>query len=131
MDKNNEILKHLEQYGITDKDSEHQKTAFFKKKKQQVRTRISVKRERLDLHGLTSLEAEKLLRVTIESCRSRGVRELLVIHGKGYHSNSETGPVLKNLVEQMLEHEFRRVVKSYTQAMRKDGGDGATVVFFE
>ncbi len=131
MDKNNEILQHLEKYGITDKDTEHQKASSFKKKKQQVKTKITVKRDRVDLHGLTSFEAEKVLRVTIESCRSRGVKELLIIHGKGHHSDSETGPVLKTLVYQMLEHELNRFVKSFIPAMRKDGGDGATVVFLE
>jgi DNA-nicking Smr family endonuclease len=131
MDKNNEIFQHLEKYGITDKDSEHQITASLKKKKQQVKTSAGVKRERVDLHGLTSLEAERVLRVTVESCRSRGIRELLVIHGKGYHSDAETGPVLKTLVQQMLDGELRRFVQSYTPAMRKDGGDGATVVFLE
>lgn len=131
MDKNNEILRHLEKYGIFDKDTEHQKAASLKKKKQAVKASISVKRDRIDLHGLTSLDAERVLRVTIESCRNRGVRELLIIHGKGYHSAAETGPVLKTLVQQMLEHELNRFVKSYTPAMRKDGGDGATVVFLE
>lgn len=131
MDKNNEILQHLEKYGITDKDSQQKNASLLKKKKIQGKAKTSVKQERLDLHGLTSFEAEKVLRVTIESCRSRGVKELHIIHGKGYHSDSETGPVLKTLVLQMLDHEFRRIVKSYTPAMRKDGGDGATVVFFE
>jgi DNA-nicking Smr family endonuclease len=131
MDKNNEIFQHLEKYGITDKDSEHQKTASLKKKKQLAKISAGVKRERVDLHGLTSLEAERVLRVTVESCRGRGIRELLVIHGKGYHSDAETGPVLKTLVQQMLDGELRRFVQSYTPAMRKDGGDGATVVFLE
>ncbi|HEX2958597.1 MAG TPA: Smr/MutS family protein [Chitinispirillaceae bacterium] len=132
MDKNNEILQHIEKYGITDKDLEHKKITSIKKKKKQAVTRTGVKlRDRVDLHGLTSLEAEKVLRISVQSSRSRGVRELLIIHGKGYHSDVETGPVLKTLVHQMLEGELSRFVKSYTSAMRKDGGDGATVVFLE
>jgi DNA-nicking Smr family endonuclease len=59
------------------------------------------------------------------------VKEILVIHGKGYHSKSESGPVLKGLVNQMLENELHYIIRSFASAKIKDGGDGATVVLLK
>jgi DNA-nicking Smr family endonuclease len=125
-DRTKEILQHLEKYGIIDKDSFGQHGNVSRKKNG--RKTGPTERYKLDLHGLTTMEAARSLRVTLDSCLQRGIREVLVIHGKGYHSDAENGPVLKKLVWQMLENELSGIVRSFRPAMLKDGGDGATLV---
>ncbi|MDG5815337.1 Smr/MutS family protein [Chitinispirillales bacterium ANBcel5] len=116
------ILSHIEKYGVRDKDA----TRSMRKKrtgKKKLRQRRST-----DLHGLTSEQAEIKLRRVMDECRAAGIRELLIIHGKGYHSCLNTGPVLKGVVRDMLGSEFHSFVSGYGSALPRDGGDGATLV---
>jgi DNA-nicking Smr family endonuclease len=83
----------------------------------------------LDLHGKTSDEASRSLRMMMETCRDHGIRELLVIHGRGHHSSSDEGPVLKTLVYSMLNNELKLRVKDFRTALPREGGEGATVLF--
>jgi DNA-nicking Smr family endonuclease len=124
----NEILEYLELHGVTDKDSDAHHASSAKKEK---KSKPAGKRHTLDLHGLTVLEASRSLKITLIDCHQRGVKEILVIHGKGYHSKSESGPVLKGLVNQMLENELHHIVRSFASAKLKDGGAGATVVLLK
>jgi DNA-nicking Smr family endonuclease len=81
----------------------------------------------IDLHGMDSDSAEKALARFMSSARSRGLRKVLIIHGKGTHSPE--GPVL------------RRVVHGYLQRCsfagetgtpgRSQGGSGATWVILK
>jgi len=52
---------------------------------------------KLDLHGLTSLEAEAETENFISVSMSEGLKTVRVITGKGYHSLS--GPVLRDKIE--------------------------------
>jgi DNA-nicking Smr family endonuclease len=56
------------------------------------------------------------------------MRELLVIHGYGKHSNPNEGPVLKKLVRDLLDNDYRPKYRSYRTANSNDGGDGATLI---
>jgi DNA-nicking Smr family endonuclease len=124
-----DILAFLDRYGTRDKD----RAAVGEEKKPKARNiekrKGGVLRMTLDLHGLKSEEASRRLRETIESCAEHGVRELLVIHGRGYHSNPSEGPVLKTLVSQMLENELRLSVRDWRAGLPREGGDGVTVLF--
>ena len=51
---------------------------------------------RIDLHGMTADEAQRALERFVSQQRSLGRRQLLVIHGKGQHSEGNMG-VLGNL----------------------------------
>lgn len=82
----------------------------------------------LDLHGQTCELATLRMRSTFEACRHHGVRELLIIHGQGHHSDRQEGPVLKKLVRDMLDYEFKLRVREYRSARPREGGDGATMV---
>lgn len=124
-----QILNYLDQYGIFDKD--------FKRgsgKKKQVKStkikQIKRQRRRLDLHGLKEDEAASQIRHTVYQCKENGVPELLIIHGKGWGSDPNKGPVLKTLVHAMLDNELNSVIKDWIPALPKDGGEGATVVWF-
>ena len=44
---------------------------------------------RFDLHGLTLDEANKKVKEIIKSCSEKNYREILLITGKGLHSNQQ------------------------------------------
>ena len=47
------------------------------------------KRFRFDLHGLSLDEANKRVKEIVKSCSENNYKEILLITGKGLHSNSE------------------------------------------
>lgn len=121
-----EILEYVAEHGIVDKD---RVSGTKSRRAAQRRGKIRGKRERLDLHGRTQDEAERLVRATVEGCGQRGVGSLLVIHGVGIHSDPERGAVLKDLVHRMLQGELRSRIHHFASAPRRSGGMGATIVW--
>lgn len=81
----------------------------------------------LDLHGLTRDEALSALGRFLHSARLAGEKAVLVITGKGMHSNE--GPVLNQAVAAWLREQGRGSVSEYAPAPRELGGSGAFVVF--
>lgn len=122
-----DILSYLAAHGTRDKDSAAPEPVKSSGRKIEKRKR-GVLRTTLDLHGLTSEEASQRIRQTVESCRQHGVRELLIIHGRGHHSSVNEGPVLKNLVGMMLENELALSVKNSRTGLPREGGEGVTVI---
>ncbi|AZR82050.1 Smr/MutS family protein [Thiomicrospira sp. S5] len=82
----------------------------------------------LDLHGHTELEAEKALEHFIHEALQSQARYLIIVHGKGYHSESDY-PVLKNLVNYRLPQ--IPDLLGFCSAQPKDGGTGAVYVFLK
>lgn len=78
----------------------------------------------LDLHGMNSREAEQALERFIYQARSRALRKVLIVHGKGNHSQGE--PVLQGVVRRYLEK--CPYTGAFASAKRKHGGRGATWV---
>lgn len=78
----------------------------------------------LDLHGMTSREAEQALERFVLECRLRGLRKVLIVHGKGHHSQGE--PVLQGVVRRYLEKS--PYTGAFGPADRSHGGRGATWV---
>jgi DNA-nicking Smr family endonuclease len=122
----NEILQHIEKYGIQDKDGVPRKKAGKKKPLYQ-KTRRSLRRV-VDLHGKTRKEAVAVVRRTFLECKRTGVDTLLVIHGVGNNSDPAAGPVLKKTVRAMLQRELGAHIRDFRTALPRDGGDGATLV---
>ena len=83
-----------------------------------------VQRE-IDLHGLVADEARDALADFLADTRSRGVRCVRVIHGKGLTSPNRE-PVLKGKVRRWLSQWDE--VLAYCEAPRHAGGSGAVVV---
>jgi len=73
----------------------------------------------LDLHAFQPREAKELVADYLFECRTRGILEVRIIHGKG------TG-ALRRTVESVLEK--RPDVISYRLAQEWGGGWGATIV---
>lgn len=82
----------------------------------------------LDLHGLTELAADQQLQRFIQEALDEKARYLIIIHGKGYNSDTHQ-PVLKNLVNQRLR-QFSQIL-GFCSAQPKDGGTGAVYVFLQ
>jgi DNA-nicking Smr family endonuclease len=84
---------------------------------------------RLDLHGRSRDEALRALERFAELAREDGKRCVLVIHGRGAHSEGDA-PVLKPLVWRWLalSPAAAAAVLAFVSARPAEGGDGATRV---
>ncbi len=85
----------------------------------------------IDLHGLTQDEAWESLNSFVYDAKRRGLRKILIIHGKGIHSGStggvrSTGGVLGEVVRRFIEYDQRLGASGH--ASREHGGSGATWV---
>lgn len=83
---------------------------------------------RLDLHGYTEELAQQKLTQFIQQSAASQKRYLLVVHGKGYNSDTQT-PVLKNLANRLLR--ALPGVLAFCSATQKDGGVGAVYVLLK
>ncbi len=81
----------------------------------------------LDLHGFTAAEAEREVIDFLKTSKKMGLRKVLIIHGKGYHS--EGLPVLKKEVLRLLEKS--PVAGEFGTADRNEGGSGAVWVLLK
>lgn len=84
--------------------------------------------DKLDLHGLRTDEARALLAAFLTASVRRGLRCVLVVHGKGMRSRNGE-PVLKRLVAGWLAQ--RDEVLAYVEARPADGGAGAVAVLLK
>ena len=84
--------------------------------------------DRLDLHGLHSEPARKLLQEFLYEAIHRELRCVLVIHGKGINSRDGEA-VLRKLARQWLTQHPN--VLGYCEALPKDGGSGAVMVLLK
>lgn len=106
-----------------DKDAPPQAPAALPSRAEMERTRPD---DELDLHGMLQEEALSALRYFLRESRLEGHRKVLVIHGKGLHSENRKG-VLKEAVQQALLKD--RNVAAWGEAGRKEGGRGASWVW--
>ncbi|WP_373017124.1 Smr/MutS family protein [Thiomicrorhabdus sp.] len=82
----------------------------------------------LDLHGLTEQAADETLQAFIHRCYHAHKRSVLVIHGKGYNSETDA-PVLKNLANMRLR-QLKQVI-AFCSTQPKDGGTGSVYVLLK
>jgi len=94
----------------------------------------------IDLHGHTLSEAnEKIKKVIINSYNS-GVKKILVVTGKGLHSQNEKDPyvskdlsILKYSVPNFIEKnmELKNLITEMKEASLEDGGSGAFYIYLK
>ena len=102
--------------------------------------KINIKIKTIDLHGYTLNEANKAVENFIYQAFSENINKLVVITGKGLHSNNENDPyVSKNLSilkysvpEFILKNEnLMSVINEITDAKIEDGGSGAFYIYLK
>lgn len=87
------------------------------------RKKPSPEKQQIDLHGNTREESRALLDSFIAESLKRNCQRIIVIHGKGMHS--EKSPVLKDFVGEYLKNHPR--IKRTRPAPPKHGAEGATI----
>ena len=94
-------------------------------------------RFKYDLHGYSLNEANRKVKDIILSCIKKKFREILLITGKGIHSNSDSDVYvskdlskLKNSVPEYIKSnpEISIYVSKISNADLKDGGEGAIII---
>ena len=111
-------------------------TSRLPDKDQKNRTDRVASKFRFDLHGLTLDEANKKVKEIIKSCSEKNCREILLITGKGLHSNSEDIYKSSDLsklrfsVPEFIKSdpEISKLVLSIVNPSQKDGGEGALLI---
>ena len=88
----------------------------------------------IDLHGYTLEEANKAVENFITKSYKDSVNRLIVVTGKGIHSNNEKNPyvskdlsILKFSVPEFISnnHNLMRMIYDIQDAKIEDGGSGA------
>ena len=101
---------------------------------------VSNKMIKLDLHGFSLDQANKVVKKFITESYEKGLRKVLVITGKGLRSTTYKNPyfsekmnVLKYSVPEYIKNdeELFNKINKITTAEIKDGGEGAFYIFFK
>mgnify|MGYP001189892600 FL=1 len=130
---------------ITDKDKKDwedflsKKETLFKKDQDNSKS-IIPKVKTVDLHGYTLDAANEFIKTLIKKSFNENVKKLIIITGKGIHSDNEKNPykskdfsILKYSVPEFIknEDELIKIVKSIKEASEEDGGKGAFYVYLK
>ena len=111
---------------------EDKELALEKKKKYKVTT--------LDLHGLSLDQANKTVERFILDSHISGVSKLIVVTGKGLHSQNEKDPyvskkysILKYSIPEYIKNnnEIKKYIVDIKEADLKDGGSGAFYIYLK
>jgi DNA-nicking Smr family endonuclease len=83
---------------------------------------------RLDMHGMSILEARAELESFLRTTRGRGERCVLVIHGKGAHSPGGAGILRGEIAAWLSQGPASEHIAAFATAQNDDGGEGAVYV---
>ena len=93
-----------------------------------------------DLHGYTLDDANKKIKELIKHSYNAGIKKLIIVTGKGLHSNNENNPyvskdlgILKYSVPQFIhsDSELMSKINNIEEANIEDGGSGAFYIFLK
>ena len=94
----------------------------------------------IDLHGYTLEEANRTIEKFIKKCFAEQVNKLIVVTGKGIHSNNEKNPyvskdlsILKYSVPEFISNneKLNRMIYDIQDAKLEDGGSGAFYIYLK
>ena len=100
----------------------------------------SKKSRSLDLHGQTLDEANRIIENFIRKSYEDKVHKLIIVTGKGLHSNNEKDPyvskdlgILKHSIPNFLKNnvELMKLISNISEASIEDGGSGAFYIFLK
>lgn len=109
----------LNTHGVEKKQEQYSGGSSIHEKRTKIK-RMPYQRK-LDLHGLTVNQAQTELDSFIRRCRLENIKKILIIHGKGMHS--ENKPILKTFVTAYLQ--INKHIGETGIPGRSDGGSGA------
>ena len=119
---------------ISSKEKVENKDLQNKKKEKHISIRS------VDLHGYTLEEANKIIEEFIIKAYSDKINKLIVITGKGLHSQNEKNPyvskdlsILKYSVPEFVRNniELMKIIYEIRDAEINDGGSGAFYIFLK
>ena len=130
---------------ISDKDKKDWQTFILSKEKivdkdfkPQIKNHLKVRS--LDLHGYSLEQANNAIEKFILKAFEEGVSKLIVVTGKGIHSNVEKDPyvskdlsILKYSVPEFINNNenLMRVINDIQDATIEDGGSGAFYILLK
>ena len=95
---------------------------------------------KLDLHGFSLSESNKIVKKFVVESFDRGYKKLLIVTGKGLRSKSYDNPyisekfsVLRYAVPEFINNDesLNNKVRKISTADVKDGGEGAVYIFLK
>jgi DNA-nicking Smr family endonuclease len=99
-----------------------------------------IKTKSIDLHGYTLDEANKVINNFIKNCYEEKVNKIIVVTGKGLHSENEKNPyvskdlsILKYSIPEYISNNesLMSVINEIRDAKIEDGGSGAFYIFLK
>ena len=109
--------------------------------KDNLQLKLNLKKTRtLDLHGKSLDEANKIIEIFIKKSHEDKIHKLIIITGKGLHSNNEKDPyvskdlgILKYSIPEFLRNnlELMKIISNISKASVEDGGSGAFYIFLK
>ena len=144
LDKN--VIKNQKKLEISDKDRQDWKK--FLENKEKIPNKDFVNRKniryekikKIDLHGYTIEEANRVVEQFIQRSFDENVTKIIVITGKGLRSKNVENPylsrdlsILKYSVPEFIENNknLTRVIIETTDAKIEDGGSGAFYIYLK
>jgi len=109
--------------------------------KDNIQNKTIIKKTRsLDLHGKTLHEANIIIENYIKKSYEDKVHKLIIVTGKGLHSNNEKDPyvskelgILKYSIPEFVRsrEDLMKIISNMSEASVKDGGKGAFYIFLK
>ena len=96
--------------------------------------------KKLDLHGSSLIEANKIVKKFIIESFNNGYKKLLIVTGKGLRSKSHDNPyiseklsVLRYSIPEYIKSEesLNKKIIKISKAEQKDGGEGAIYIYLK
>jgi len=130
---------------ISEKDKKDWENFLLKKEKLpnkdiKIDKKINFQIRSIDLHGYTLDEANKFIENLIIKSYQEKINKLIVVTGKGIHSQNEKDPYLSKDLS-ILKHSVPEFIKNNKELMKKiidikgadekDGGSGAFYIYLK
>jgi DNA-nicking Smr family endonuclease len=130
---------------ISEKDKKDWENFLLKKEKLpnkdiKIDKKITFETRSIDLHGYTLDEANKFIENFIIKSYQEKINKLIVVTGKGIHSQNEKDPYLSKDLS-ILKHSVPEFIKNNRELMKKiidikgadekDGGSGAFYIYLK
>jgi DNA-nicking Smr family endonuclease len=113
---------------LTDEYIEGSVKGFSRKLMKILRDGAFPVQDHIDLHGLTRQEAERTVRDFLLQSSTRGLRCVLIVHGRGLNSPDCLAVLKGKLPTWLTRGPAKRIVLAFATARPYDGGAGAVYV---